>query len=235
MKKLNLGCGLQFGPSWINIDGSFNAVLANYPSLANFLEKIRIVDPKWRKWPQGIMWHDIIRKLPFKNDTIDAIYGSHILEHFCREDAIRILVDIKRVLRPGGILRLIVPDTEELISNYLKNKTALNNKKEEREIGGYKIIDRGADELMIKSCLGKDKENRPWTLIGFWRMLTDYLPHKWMYDRESLKGLLSDLGFNEILEVEPLVSKIPDINEVERVEALGPGNNGFGVECVVNK
>jgi len=97
--KLNIGCGKRnFGKDWIHIDGS------NY---------------------DHINYHDIT-KLVFKDNTVDLIYASHLFEYFDREESKNILKEWRRVLKPGGILRLAVPDFEICSKMYNDNKYDLD-------------------------------------------------------------------------------------------------------------
>jgi SAM-dependent methyltransferase len=57
--------------------------------------------------------------LPFPDGDFDAVYHSHVLEHFPREGALRFLREAVRVLRPGGIMRVVVPDLEQIARVYL--------------------------------------------------------------------------------------------------------------------
>jgi ubiquinone/menaquinone biosynthesis C-methylase UbiE len=62
-----------------------------------------------------------IDRLPFFADnSADLIYCSHALEYFDRDDARRVLAEWWRVLGPGGVLRLAVPDLQALIEIYHK-------------------------------------------------------------------------------------------------------------------
>jgi len=93
--KLHLGCGKRnFGPDWIHIDGE------NYLHLHS---------------------HDI-ENLPFENKSVDIIYASHVIEYFDRNQIKNLLMEWKRVLKPGGILRLAVPDFEAMCKLYLSKK-----------------------------------------------------------------------------------------------------------------
>lgn len=95
LKKVNLGCGANFHPDWINIDA-----IKQHPSIIAF---------------------DLRKKLPFKSDSIDVIYHSHLLEHFESEKAREFLFECFRVLKPGGIMRVVVPDLEQIARLYLDN------------------------------------------------------------------------------------------------------------------
>lgn len=54
----------------------------------------------------------------FKNNYADLIYACHVLEHFAPSSLNKILIEWHRVLKPGGVLRLSVPDFDKLIELY---------------------------------------------------------------------------------------------------------------------
>lgn len=89
----NLGCGSRHHPAWINLDfhGNGNTVLT---------------------------W-DLRNGFPFRDNVCDAIYSSHAIEHFDRDGARRFVEECRRVLKPGGILRLVAPDLEGIVRTYL--------------------------------------------------------------------------------------------------------------------
>ena len=91
MIKINMGCGWRdFGEDWVHIDGG------DYPHL----------DSK-----------DIFN-LPYDDNSVDLIYASHVIEYFNREEVKDILNEWIRVLKPGGTLRLAVPDFENMCFLY---------------------------------------------------------------------------------------------------------------------
>jgi predicted SAM-dependent methyltransferase len=90
---LNIGCGSRFHPSWVNVD----------------------IAPQ----EASILRHDIRRPLPFDEMSFDAVYHSHVLEHLAPQEAQGLLRECRRVLRPGGILRVAVPDLERIAELYL--------------------------------------------------------------------------------------------------------------------
>jgi hypothetical protein len=94
-KLLNLGCGPRFSerPEWVNMDFT-----SAHPS---------------------VRAHDLRRGVPFPANTFDAVYHSHVLEHFSRRDAVPFVRECFRVLRPGGVLRVAVPDLEQICRLYL--------------------------------------------------------------------------------------------------------------------
>jgi len=53
-----------------------------------------------------------IRQLPFGDDEFDGIFTSHVLEHFDREEHVKLLKEWLRVLKPGGTVQIVVPSIE---------------------------------------------------------------------------------------------------------------------------
>ncbi|MBW4460011.1 MAG: glycosyltransferase [Nodosilinea sp. WJT8-NPBG4] len=101
MRYLNLGCGNYFHPDWVNVDSQ--AAQAN------------------------VIVHDIRTTLPFSNEAFDAVYHSHVLEHLPRSEAKSFLQECLRVLRPGGVLRVVVPDLEQIAREYLQTLEEAQN------------------------------------------------------------------------------------------------------------
>jgi len=93
MNYLNLGCGRRFHPDWINL---------NFTSTGD-----------------GVIAHDLNQGIPYPDDAFDVVYHSHVLEHFPKSSAQQFLQECYRVLRPGRILRVVVPDLEQIAKLYL--------------------------------------------------------------------------------------------------------------------
>jgi len=98
MIKINLGCGWRnFGNDWIHIDGG------DYDHLD----------------------YKNITKLEFKDNSVDLIYASHVLEYFDRDEAVLVLKEWHRVLKNNGTLRIAVPDFYAMTQLYLLNQYPL--------------------------------------------------------------------------------------------------------------
>jgi SAM-dependent methyltransferase len=63
--------------------------------------------------------HDITKGLPFADNHFDGVYHSHVLEHLEPSDGEKLLDECYRVLRPGGVLRIVVPNLEQIATLYL--------------------------------------------------------------------------------------------------------------------
>ena len=93
-RLLNVGCGRHFHPAWRNID------MVSY-------------DPQ-------VEAHDLRLGLPADDNQYDLVYHSHVLEHLSPSDGQRLIRQCARVLKPGGILRIVVPDLEQITRLYLQ-------------------------------------------------------------------------------------------------------------------
>lgn len=115
-KIINLGCGQRFISSWYNIDYQSNN--------------------------KDVIQHNLNKGIPFPDNYFDAVYHSHVLEHFTKEDAEEFIKECHRVLIPGGIIRIAVPDLEQISKNYLEFLESAD--------GGDKLAEANYDWTMIE-------------------------------------------------------------------------------------
>ena len=66
----------------------------------------------------GILAHDLRRLLPFADHSFDAVYHAHVLEHLDVQDAALFMKECVRVVNPGGVVRVVVPDLEAICRLY---------------------------------------------------------------------------------------------------------------------
>lgn len=124
--KLNLGCGLAVAPGWVNIDGSLNAVISGLPPVSHRLFYRLSGSSRYYSLEEycallgnhRFVHHDLASGIPFADGCADVVYSSHFLEHLPREPARHLVSEALRVLRPGGRIRLCVPDLEHAIRMY---------------------------------------------------------------------------------------------------------------------
>lgn len=64
---------------------------------------------------------DISTLINFNDNSIDLIYACHVLEHFSHEESLKVLKRWFEVLKPGGELRISVPDIDRIVRIYSKN------------------------------------------------------------------------------------------------------------------
>jgi ubiquinone/menaquinone biosynthesis C-methylase UbiE len=222
--RLNLGCGPDAPGDWLNLDGSWNAWFSNHPYLRKALEIVGVIKPnQGAQWKVRPLVHDLTKPLPFQTNTISAIYGSHVLEHLYQADAQGLLVECRRVLKPGGAIRLVVPDLHSMVVDYL----GMKNGKSASSTESASAADYLNERLGFRSP-APPKGNLVFKFYSLWK---DFHHHKWMYDSDSLIRYLEVAGFQEVSRKEFLQSDIPGIEEAEDPErVLG----GAGV-CVEGK
>ena len=169
--KVNLGSGKNCIDGWICIDNSPKTLLAKLPTLKWILYKCNIISEKDynEEWNKNIIYRNLLKKLPFENNSIDYVYSSHLLEHFSREDALNICKDVFRILKEDGIFRVVVPDLKIAAVNYINNNISFFS-----ECKTKPTADQLLDYLMLHTF------------------------HKWYYDSESLQKLLCDSGFKKV-------------------------------------
>ena len=94
------------------MDNSPNARLSKYPRLRWLLWKLGVLSDEHYSvsWLKSILIHDLRKKLPFPDRSVDYVYTSHVLEHLAAADAPKLIEEVFRVLKPGGMVRLVVPD-----------------------------------------------------------------------------------------------------------------------------
>ncbi len=111
---LHLGCGATTPSEWLNVDGSLHAALARRPRTRKVLTALRLIPRREgaTQWSTSVVRHDLRKPLPWADGAFRAVYASHTLEHLHLNEARQLLRECVRVLRPGGICRMVVPDLE---------------------------------------------------------------------------------------------------------------------------
>jgi predicted SAM-dependent methyltransferase len=121
--KLHLGCFDVPLEGWHNTDVTMHIVVARIPLLAEILYAVGALgDVRYRQHKAGIFrqvhYLDATKRFPFKDDSVDAIYSSHMIGNLTRDQALRCLREARRVLKCGCVLRLAVPDLDAWIAAY---------------------------------------------------------------------------------------------------------------------
>ena len=199
--KVNIGCGISPTKGWINFDNSPSIKLANSPILF-FLAKIlkllsdqQIKNIDWNK-KNKIYFADATKKIPLKNNTVECLYTSHMLEHLSQKDAKAFLKEALRVLKVDGVLRISVPDLKIAINDYLINEDA------DSFIKGLYVKAPSIDKLKDKIKL----------------LISGYRHHQWMYDAKSLSLLIKNSGFQNVKAYEKGKTSIKDPNSLDLFE-----------------
>ncbi len=184
----------------MNIDKSFGPMIER-TGLRRALTRVGLlgeIQSGW-EWPTNITRMDVTKDWPWPDGSAEAIYSSHMLEHLTKREAEGFLRKCFRVLRPGGILRLAVPDLESAVEDYLNKRNAGEP--------------RAADELnqLFYSMSDFDRDST----IHRFAIKTLHRPHQWIYDFDSLGSRMRDAGFESITKSAFKDGRLP---EVERMD-----------------
>jgi SAM-dependent methyltransferase len=194
--KLNLGAGPTGLNGWINYDWGLLPLMAKLKVMRDLLVKIGWLGKEYQvEWPEFEL-HDIRRTFPLDDDSVDYIYCSHVLEHFEKSEAARILKDCLRVLKNTGVIRIVVPDLKKMVELYGRNSDA---------------------DKFSKLVWGFDDGNLQKSKLDNIRRLF-IREHKWAYDIKSMADLLKLVGFKDVRVSEHGKSKIPDIEFLDLKE-----------------
>lgn len=154
-KYLELGCGPCPKPGFVNVD---------------------------YRWRPGVdvVW-DLLKPLPFADNRFDGIFSEHCLEHLEIDQLDALLREMLRVLRPGGIVRLVVPNLAKYVDAYARRARG-------------ETLDKGnllgtAEAMNRLFYCGHDNAMRShWLNDG----------HRFIHDFESLAYSLGKAGFVDV-------------------------------------
>lgn len=149
-RYLDLGCGPNTHPHFINLD---------------YL------------WHPGVdLCWDITKGIPLEDRSLSGIFTEHCLEHFEVRQTGNILRECSRILKPGGIIRIIVPDAELYLTRYTDRIRGLS-----------------------EEPLPFEHEREPVLAVNriFYQDRDDPAGHRFIYDFRYLSRLLQQSGFSQ--------------------------------------
>ncbi len=168
---VNVGTGPAGRPNWINVD----AFLA-----------------------EGVncLW-DCRYPLPLPDNCARGIFTEHFLEHLeYQTDAPAFLKECLRIMKPGGVIRIIVPDAAAFLRAYCAS---------------------GWDEMIKLRLSGEDRKDIGYGICYQTKLqVVNFLfrqadEHKYAYDFETLRKLLEELGFTDVANCAFGESRMPEL------------------------
>ena len=201
---IQYGCAWTAPASWMNFDASPTLRFERLPLVGKLYTK------NHARFPENVEYGDIVKGLPVQSESCTGVYCSHVLEHLSLEDFRKALQNSYRILRSGGIFRLVLPDLEYSIKKYIDNPS-----------------DDAALTFMKETSLGY--ERRSCGLKGVVYSLLGNSQHLWMWDYKSIESELRNAGFIEIRR-----ARFGDSADLlfGEVEEKGRWENCLGVECL---
>jgi hypothetical protein len=175
---IQYGAGRSAPPEWVNFDAS--------PTL--WLERLwcigRLVKKNETRFSPHVRFGDIVKGLPILPNTVDGLYASHVLEHLTLEGCLIALTNSYRLLKPGGIFRLVVPDLRARAELYIASQGK----------------EYGASWFLRSCCLGRERQTPG--LTNRVALIFGHSVHLWMWDEASMSDALANVGFTRIRRCE---------------------------------
>lgn len=167
---------------------------------------------------------DLTKKFPFPDDSCEYIYAEHLIEHFQWNKGNDFLIHCYFALKKDGILRLVLPDYKKIFKAYLENDHKFFESfmidLNEGDLPYYSEVYQYPEEVLKKR---KDNPPPEWHTSPRFRdrkklalrlkwykhhievvqwFTHQYGEHKTLYDFESLKYTLLNIGFSEVRQTE---------------------------------
>lgn len=202
MKKLNLGSGSVWKKEGWDV-----------------LDHGSITKP-WQLRPQA--W-----ELPYKDDIFDQVFTSHMFEHISSMKIEQTICEINRVMKKGGILRILTPDLKKLATAYVNNDTQTMQKFIDEDRSGISMkLGLGGVFINFISSAGYDN-----VLLSsdFSEIIGSY-GHVYCYDFEMLSKILQNYGF--IIDHKNSQIDHSNIQEHKELRTV-PYNNDAGHSLVI--
>ncbi len=160
----------------------------------------------------GDIYLDLCRRLPLPDQSFAYAFGEHVIEHVSEAEGARLLSELHRILRPGGVVRITTPDLAKIVSLYEDRNPAI-----------------GLDDYAryLDTATGKTHERASQVFNDFMRLWG----HRYICDEEDLTAKLVAVGFSEVERVEPGSSRHPALQGLER-HGTEPWVNAAEAMCI---
>ena len=191
--RVNIGCSESPTIGWHNFDYSLGLKISRFFFLIKILKKFKLITERQYRIAlfyknNKIKYANAYKNIPFKDNQVDVIYSSHMIEHLTKQNAKKFLLEAHRVLKKDGIIRLTVPDLKRKVKEYIKSGDA--------------------DQFIYQTHMWYPE---PKSLIQkLYILLTGPKHHLWMYDFNSLSNLLIECKFKNIISLKPQETTIPN-------------------------
>lgn len=130
---------------------------------------------------------DAYRRFPFPDRSFRIVYCEHLIEHLRIDRVERFLREVHRILAPGGLFRFSCPDLGLFAARYVAGDRQFFRP----------ILDHFERKRRAKSL-------RKYWLVrsagsAFMSRAMHFHNHRWMYDFETLRSCLIEVGFGTVI------------------------------------
>ncbi len=147
--KINVGCGKRVWDGWTNVDA--------------------ISHPKAPRPPEIIS--DAL-SIPLPDGCADMVMAIHVFEHFYRWESPKALAEWARLLKPGGVLIMEMPDLMKWAKNLVEGRSGKTHE----------------DQMHMWPAYGDPRDEDP------------YMTHRWGWTFHTVCPLLTEAGFKGMVE-----------------------------------
>jgi SAM-dependent methyltransferase len=211
LSNIHFGSGLCAPADWINYDNSPTLRLQKF-KLGSALCKIT----RQVRFPANVFVGSITAGLPEATGSAELIYCSHVIEHLAPSDVTIALAEVFRLLKPGGVFRLVLPDT----SNLLAKLDSCEISQDE-----FLYVMNLSTTNMLKNPIGRMRKEMGGQL------------HRSAWTYGSLTAALKSAGFTDLRKARFGDSKHHEFTSVESelrwIEPVGSTSvEHLGLECL---
>lgn len=206
---LNVGSAYRVLGGWVNLDRTIHIPISRITWMPALLYRLGRIDAEQYShyelghWQQVSYW-DIGYPLPFANNSFDYIYSSHVLEHLDGQVCHQLLTECYRILKPGGWIRLVVPDLYLSASQYVDYMRKMERgdlaKSETVVFLGEQVKAQEITDRFVGQIFESDMARR--TAFG----------HVWMYDHLTLSDFLEKMGFRSAIQMKFREGNLPHLD-----------------------
>lgn len=163
--KLQLGSGHNVTPGWFNTD----------------------------YFPRQELWFlNVVKPFPFPDNSFDFVFSEHHIEHITYKQAIFMLGEVLRVMKPGGYFKIITPDLQKYIGAYGTDTIRSPDVKKQVDDWIYHGFDEAAQYVPVNDYYQAHFVND---------IFLNY-QHRFIYDELALKSILVNAGFENCKKID---------------------------------
>jgi SAM-dependent methyltransferase len=167
MRNLHIGC-LETGvPGWENTDITPHIFVARIPGAARLLRALKLMTrERYAQHRRGaftrVRYLNAAKHFPYSNGAFDNVFSCHMLEHLYRSEAVSCVNEVYRVLKPGGVFRVIVPDLDIAVREYdgtdpgsFLEKIYVNTQRRDKNRHHWMYTAASLSELLLRAGFGR--------------------------------------------------------------------------------
>ena len=188
LRGLHCGSGEKLEPGWLNTDV---APCRSEDGGRARPDQLVLVDGD-----RYYLRHDGRQPFPLEDETFEWAYAEHMIEHLAPGEAIAWLAEVRRLLRPGGYLRLTTPDLRKYARAYLDGDGFLDLHRERLTPWLASFLEpRNEEEQEMRRLYFPGEDNVP-RRPGWMVNQVFYLwGHRWIYDPAEIRHAATLAGF----------------------------------------